>query len=113
MVYGEVQLSGATAERTRSRHCRWCPLTAYRRSELQAMHQKMEFEIEELNRTVHEQAEQPPGARLLTTHPGVGPITALAADVFLGDARRFPDGKALASYVGITQRNTPVELDSG
>jgi transposase len=38
------------------------------------------------------------------THPGVGPITALATDVFLGDAKRFRDGKALASYIGIIPR---------
>jgi hypothetical protein len=35
------------------------------------------------------------------THPGVGPITALATDVFLGDPARFRDGKELASdWVG-------------
>ena len=34
------------------------------------------------------------------THPGVGPITALATEVFLGDPARFADSKALASYVG-------------
>jgi transposase len=38
------------------------------------------------------------------THPGVGPVTALATDVFLGDAKRFVDGKTLASYVGIIPR---------
>src|SRR5215831_7387046 len=38
------------------------------------------------------------------THPGVGPVTALATEVFLGDARRFVDGKALASYVGLIPR---------
>ena len=38
------------------------------------------------------------------THPGVGPVTALATDVFLGDPGRFVDGKALASYVGIIPR---------
>jgi Transposase IS116/IS110/IS902 family len=38
------------------------------------------------------------------THPGVGPITAWATDVFLGDPTRFVDGKALASYVGIIPR---------
>ena len=43
------------------------------------------------------------------THPGVGPITALASDVFLGDPKRFVDGKALASYVGII----PSEYSSG
>src|ERR1700732_3841309 len=35
------------------------------------------------------------------THPGVGPITALATEVFLGDAQRFPNAKAVASYAGM------------
>jgi transposase len=80
------------------------PHTAYRRSGLQAMYVKFEAEIEKLNQRVEEQACERPGARLLMTHPGVGPITALATDVFLGDPKRFADGKALASYVGIIPR---------
>jgi len=80
------------------------PHTAGRRSALQAMYQKMESEIENLTRHVAEQAEHRAGARLLMTHPGVGPVTALATDVFLGDPKRFMDGKALASYVGIISR---------
>jgi len=32
------------------------------------------------------------------THPGVGPVTALATDVFLGDPKRFVDGKALQPF---------------
>jgi transposase len=80
------------------------PHTAHRRSELQAMYVKFESDIEKLNQRVEQQAGQRPGARLLMTHPGVGPITALATDVFLGDPRRFADGKALASYVGIIPR---------
>jgi transposase len=35
------------------------------------------------------------------THPGVGPITALATEVFLGDPARFADSKELANYVGM------------
>ena len=38
------------------------------------------------------------------THPGVGPITALATEVFLGDPARFADSKALASYAGMVPR---------
>ena len=38
------------------------------------------------------------------SHPGVGPITALATEVFLGDPARFADSKALASYVGMIPR---------
>jgi transposase len=35
------------------------------------------------------------------THPGVGPVTALATEVFLGDPSRFVDSKAVGSYVGM------------
>ena len=80
------------------------PHTAHRRSELQALYVKFEGEIEKLNQRVEEQACERPGARLLMTHPGVGPVTALATEVFLGDPTRFADGKALASYVGIIPR---------
>jgi transposase len=80
------------------------PHTAYRRSELQAMYEKFEAEIEKLNQRVEQQAGKRPGARLLMTHPGVGPITALATEVFLGDPARFADSKALASYVGMIPR---------
>ena len=43
------------------------------------------------------------------THPGVGPVTALATEVFLGDPSRFTDATALASYVGMI----PSEYSSG
>jgi transposase len=56
---------------------------------------------EKLTQQVAEEAGRRSGAQLLMTHPGVGPVTALATDVFLGDPRRFADGKALANYVGI------------
>lgn len=85
------------------------PHTAHRRNELQAKYAQLEAEIEKLNQRVEEQVRQRPGARLLMTHPGVGPITALATEVFLGDPGRFADGKALASYVGII----PSEYSSG
>src|SRR5271169_1018091 len=80
------------------------PHTAHRRSELQALYAKFEVEIEKLNQRVEEQACGRAGARLLMTHPGVGPITALATEVFLGDPARFADSKALASYVGMIPR---------
>ena len=80
------------------------PHSAYRRTALQAMYVKIGEEVEELNRQVAERADHRSGVRLLMTHPGVGPVTALATDVFLGDAKRFADGKALASYVGLIPR---------
>jgi transposase len=80
------------------------PHTAYRRNALQTMYKTMESEIENLTKQVTEQAGNRPGARRLMTHPGVGPVTALATEVFLGDPQRFADSKALASYVGIIPR---------
>ena len=80
------------------------PHASYRRSALQALYRSMEEEIDNLTQQVAEQAEQRSGARRLMTHPGVGPVTALATDVFLGDPKRFLDSKALASYVGIIPR---------
>lgn len=80
------------------------PHTAYRRNELQDLYRKMQGQIDELDKRVNGQALQRPGAKLLMTHPGVGSVTALATDVFLGDPARFEDGKALASYVGMIPR---------
>jgi len=65
--------------------------------------------IETLTQQVAEQANQRSEAQLLMTHPGVGPVTALATEVFLGDPGRFADGKALSSYVGLI----PGERSSG
>lgn len=80
------------------------PHASYRRSALQSMYREMEEEVANLTEQVTEQARQHPGARLLMTHPGVGPVTALATEAFLGDPQRFADGKALASYVGLIPR---------
>ena len=43
-------------------------------------------------------------ARLLMTQPGVGPITALAFVLTIGDVSRFQRGKQVASYLGLIPR---------
>jgi transposase len=85
------------------------PNAAHRRTELQALYRKLNEQISKLDERVRDQARQHPGAQLLMSHPGVGPVTALATEVFLGDATRFADGKVLASYVGMV----PSEYSSG
>jgi len=85
------------------------PNAAYRRTELQGLYRTLDEQIDELDKRVSDHAWQRPGAKLLMTHPGVGPVTALATDVFLGDPARFDDGKALVSYVGMI----PSEYSSG
>ena len=85
------------------------PYEAQRRAALQRLYRQLQEQIDELDRKVRDLAWQRPPARLLMTHPGVGPITALATEVFLGNPARFADGKALASYVGMI----PSEHSSG
>ena len=43
------------------------------------------------------------------THPGIGPVTALATEVFLGDPSRFATSRQVASYIGMI----PCEHSSG
>ena len=85
------------------------PHASERRKALLTLYPRLQESIDELDRQVSEQTQQRPGARRLMTHPGVGPITALATEVFLGDPLRFSDGKALASYIGMI----PSEHSSG
>ena len=85
------------------------PHMSRRRAALIELYRYLEERIRTLEEAVGGQAQQRRGARLLLTHPGVGPIAALATDVFLGDPARFADGKALASYVGMI----PSERSSG
>ena len=84
------------------------PHATDRRDALQTLYRQLAAHVERLDEQVQAFAEQRPGATLLMTHPGVGPVTA-ATDVFLGDPSRFPNGKALASYVGLI----PSEYSSG
>jgi transposase len=88
------------------------PLTPYaarRRAELQVLIRELQKQIGDLDQNVGKHACHRPSTQLLMTHPGVGPITALATEVFLGNPARFIDGKALASYVGMI----PSEHSSG
>jgi transposase len=80
------------------------PHTADRRSELQTLYQQLNDHIDRLDERVLHVANERVRATLLMTHPGVGPVTALATEVFIGDPARFLDGKALASYVGMIPR---------
>jgi len=57
--------------------------------------------IDQLDEQVATAAAADPCARLLLTHPGVGPLTALTTVLVLGPVRRFPDSKHVVSYVGL------------
>ena len=88
------------------------PLTGWyaeRRADLLLLLDGLEQRIQPLDRAVEAAAKQDAAARLLMTHPGVGPVISLAYVLVVGDWRRFPRGKQVGSYLGLI----PSEASSG
>lgn len=69
----------------------------------------MNLRIGELDQAIAAAVEADPLARRLMTHPGVGPVTALAWTQIMGDCRRFPTSRQACSYLGLV----PSEASSG
>jgi transposase len=80
------------------------PYAAERRKRLLEALDGLEADLVELNRRVDEEVRKRPEAMRLRTHPGVGPVTALAMVLTLGPAERFPSGKDVGSYFGLIPR---------
>jgi transposase len=77
------------------------PWTSRRRQELLELLDGFDPSIDQLSQAIEQQAEQLPEVQRLLTHPGVGPITALAFVLVLGTPDRFDCGKQVASYLGL------------
>ena len=83
------------------------PLKAWascRREDLLGLLGMLNQQVGRLDGAVQKAAEEHPQARLLMTQPGVGPNTALAFVLSIGDVSRFPRGKQVASYLGLIPR---------
>jgi transposase len=80
------------------------PWASCRREDLLGLLAMLDQQIGKLDGAVQQAAEQNPAAKLLMTQPGVGPNTALAFVLTIGDASRFPRGKQVASYLGLIPR---------
>jgi transposase len=85
------------------------PWATRRRKDLLDLLDQLTPKIQELTRALEEEVEKRPVTRRLMTHPGVGPLTALAFELVIGTPERFPCGKQIASYVGLV----PEEKSSG
>ena len=83
--------------------------TSRRRQELLELVDQLDPSIDQLSQAIEQEAEQQPEVQRLMTHPGVGPITALAFVLVLGTPQRFSCGKQVASYLGLV----PSEDSSG
>ena len=74
---------------------------AQRRQDLLHLLSGLDPQIRQLDVAIERAAQENPRAQLLMTQPGVGPITALAYVLTMGDVSRFQRGKQVASYLGL------------
>ena len=88
---------------------RLAPWASRRRQDLLELLDRLNPTIAELSQAIEREVEKCPAAQRLMTHPGVGPLTALAFVLIIGDANRFQCGKQVASYLGLV----PLEDSSG
>ena len=80
------------------------PWAGCRREDLLGLLTMLNQQISKLDRAVQQAAEENPQSKLLITQPGVGPNTALAFLLTIGDVGRFRRGKQVASYLGLIPR---------
>lgn len=85
------------------------PWTARRRDDLLKLLESLNGYCEGLDGAVEQAAQQRAEARLLMSHPGIGPVISLAAVLTLGDVSRFQNSRQLVSYLGLN----PSEDSSG
>src|SRR5689334_2493270 len=85
------------------------PWATVRRKDWQELLGELNQRIDPLDRALQQQAKQRPEVRLLTTHPGVGPVVATAFVLTIGEPGRFQTSKQVAAYLGLV----PLENSSG
>ena len=88
---------------------RLAPWASRRRRDLLELLDRLNPTIAELSQAIEQEVEKCPAAQRLRSHPGVGPLTALAFVLIIGRADRFQCGKQIASYLGLV----PLEDSSG
>ncbi len=96
-------------ERPRLESFQLAPWASRRRRDLLELLDRLNPTIAELSQAVEQEVEKCPEAQRLATHPGVGPLTAMAFVLIIGEAERFQCGKQVASYLGLV----PLEDSSG
>jgi transposase len=67
---------------------------------------EIEARVRAVERQLETLASASPLVARLRTIPGVGLLTATAFAAFVGDVQRFPSGRHLASYLGLTPRES-------
>jgi transposase len=77
------------------------PWASWRRKDLLKLLDGMNPSIGESTQAAKEEAKKRPEVLRLMTHPGVGPLAALAFVLIIGTVERFQCDKQIGSYVGL------------
>jgi len=77
------------------------PWASRRRQDLLELLDRLDPKIAELTAAIEQEARKWPEVLRLMTHPGVGPLTALAFVLIIGTPERFHRGKQIGSYLGL------------
>ena len=77
------------------------PYAAQRRQQLLGLLNEMERDLAVLDAAVLREAQARPEVVRLMTHPGVGPVTALAFVLTIGPVERFARARQVGSYLGL------------
>ena len=83
------------------------PHLTQRRDESLELLSWLDAHIDPLDGQIAAAAAADDQARRLMTHPGVGPLTALATVLVLGPVTRFPTSKHVVSYIGLAPAVAP------
>jgi len=89
------------------------PWASRRRRDLLELLDRLNPTIAELSQALEQEVEKYPAAQRLMTHPGVGPLTALASVLIIGEPERFRCGsRSLPIWVWF-QKKTPAAKADG
>jgi len=77
------------------------PWATRRRHDRLELLDRLNPSIDELSVAIEQETRKRPEVLRLMTHPGVGPLTALAFVLIIGSPERFGCGKQIGSYLGL------------
>jgi transposase len=99
-----VTVRGHLSSRVSQERMKAVPLTlvlSQQRDELLSLVQELTLKIARAQQWLEQQARQDPQVRLLVTHPGLGPLTALCLVHTLAPINRFRNGRKVTGYAGL------------
>jgi transposase len=84
-----------------------------RRQDLLDLLDRLTPKIQELTRALEDEVEKRPVTRRLTTHPGVGPLTALAYELVIGTRNAFTAASKSPAMWDWFRRKSPAAIGAG